>query len=465
MIPLIFPMLSVAQMAQLPVPTPAPTPQEIIRPQAVLALPGRLDSVPVFNSNSPELVLKEGILLSTFPAQGKATPSAHLNYAFKGRFDLFAHHIARGEADNLTTLYLGVIVQNPGIQPVTVEVLQGASYLSQPDAPFIDLPTLVENPEGKVYAGPGSRAMDTVMRGQRQDSLPAQVVIPPGGYRMLLNLPIPVRELKPPLNGRSTLLRLRSSGPVYLASLALFAKSELTQAEQAKPNAVRERAPNLEEWQALLERGELSSPRDRPPTPLDAKGGIIYGRVAGVSQGSTWRGTLVTPGQINLRIPGLGQAVSYGLSTLHGGRQGTGQIQTAAMLARYPDTAYQAHGNYGIEYNLALPLFNPTPSPQRVVVALETPIKEDVLSKNGLRFFDPLPKSTFFRGPVRVRYRDDRGRAQTRYVHVVQKRGQQGEPLVELTLPPRKMQSVQVDFLYPPDATPPQVLTIRTLAN
>lgn len=69
---------------------------EVIRRQEVRALPGSLDEVPVFNSNSPEVVQQDGILLSTFPPEGMANPEAHLNYAFNGRFDIFAHHIARG---------------------------------------------------------------------------------------------------------------------------------------------------------------------------------------------------------------------------------------------------------------------------------------------------------------------------------------------------------------------------------
>lgn len=49
----------------------APPPEEVVQPQEVRALPGRLDAIPTFNSNSPELVLREGILLSTFPRQAK----------------------------------------------------------------------------------------------------------------------------------------------------------------------------------------------------------------------------------------------------------------------------------------------------------------------------------------------------------------------------------------------------------
>ncbi|MEG4440612.1 DUF3370 family protein [Microcoleus sp. AT9_B5] len=49
-------------------------------------LPGKLDSIPLFHSNSPKWVKKEGILLSTFPPDGKKVPAANLNFAFQGHF-------------------------------------------------------------------------------------------------------------------------------------------------------------------------------------------------------------------------------------------------------------------------------------------------------------------------------------------------------------------------------------------
>ncbi len=90
-----------------------PKPQEILRPQEMRVLPGQLDNVLVFNSNSPELVLEEGILLSSFPSAGKQTPQAHLARTFSGRFDIFTHHIAKGSATDLRTLYHAVVAYNP----------------------------------------------------------------------------------------------------------------------------------------------------------------------------------------------------------------------------------------------------------------------------------------------------------------------------------------------------------------
>jgi len=77
-------------------------------------------------------------------------------------------------------------------------------------------------------------------------------------------------------------------------------------------------------------------------------------------------------------------------------------------------------------------------------------------------FYDPPETRIFFRGTVRVMFNDDGGKTLTRYIHIVQRPGQQGEPLVNVNMKPGERRLVQVDFLYPPDATPPQVLTVRS---
>lgn len=422
-----------------------PAPQEVVQIQEVRALPGQLDKTPVFNSNSPEVVQTEGILLSTFPGKGKANPDAHLNFAFTGRFDLFAHHIARPKSGQ--DFYHGVLVHNPTSRPIKVLTLQANSYLSsKADAPFIELPSQVESPLGKVYAGPGSRVSSDVLRRRLQAGLPTRLEIPPGESRMLVNLPMPVSS------GRSTLMRLWSNGKLYMASMAIAV-------DPKKPQA-----PSLQAWKTLLMKGELVTPRDRAPTPpKETKGQFIYGRVAGVSQGSQWLAKVTDgPKAQHLTIPQPGKAISYALNTLHHGTLGTQQIQTASMLARYPDTAYFAHGNYGVAYNLTLPLYNSSRQTQTVTLAIQTPIKENQLSKGGLRFYQRSGQPVFFRGTVKLRYQDSQGQTQIRYVHLVQHRGQQGKPLLTLDLPPGKQQVVQLEILYPADSTPPQVLTIKT---
>jgi len=174
---------------------------EVIRYQEVRPLPGALDEIPVFNSNSPEIVQQNGILLSTFPKDGMASSDAHLDYAFNGRFDIFAHHIARGvDPDDRRTLFMGVVVYNPGTEPVEITIHQGVSYLSQ-EAPFIDLPDARLSTNGNIYAGPGSRTTTDILRGANQSQWPSRITIPPGHVHLLMNTPIPLRSLTVPVNG------------------------------------------------------------------------------------------------------------------------------------------------------------------------------------------------------------------------------------------------------------------------
>jgi Protein of unknown function (DUF3370) len=466
--------------------------REILQPQDVRPLPGGLDSTPVFNSNSPEAIRQSGILLSTFPSQGKLYPSAHLGYPLQGRFDVFAHHIAKTDKPDTTpTLYNGILIYNPSsTQSVVVNVLKAGSFLGNPEAPYIGLPAFVENPLGRFFSGPGGRLTDALLRSNRLPSWPSRLDLLPKQSQMLMNLPIPVprtgltrltsassmsrvrmpavlpRSLRlnvMPLNmasssnTRSTMLQLYSSGSVYMSYLAMYAS--------VAPNGT-ERPPQKSDWENLVINGRLAEPRDRPPSVTDnGSPEFFYGRVSGVSRGSQWEARVTdTPRSKRLTIPHIGEAFSYGLSTLPRGTFGTGQVQSAPMLVRYPDTAWQSHGNYGVHYQVSLPLYNPTDKPKQVAVAIQTPIKRDVWG-NGLQFLRALPDQIFFRGTIRVRYQDDNKIPQLRYYHLNQRQGQQGEPLAMLTLGRKENRPISLDYMYPPDSTPPQVLTIQTLAE
>lgn len=438
-------------------------PPPVVNPSEVRPLPGKLDDVLVFNSNSPEVVQTDGILLSTFPPSGKRFPNAHLNQPLSGRFDFFSHHIARPVGQQ-RTLYQGAIIHNPTGKSVRLRILQGASYLTSPDAPFVDLPGIVEDPNGKVFSGPGSRLMGDILRGANHPNFPSQIIIPPYQNRLLFSLPIKAS------NARSTFLRLESDGPLYLANLAMYAVAEIPPTPpnsegEAAPPVPTFREPTLEEWRYLLVSSQLVQPRDLPPTPLEEAtfGKTIYSRVAGISVGSEWVATLADgPGKSYLSTPPKGKAFSYPLSTVTTGTYGTKQVQSAPMLVRYADTALRAHGNYGVRYNLTLPLANNSSDRKTVTVSLQTPIKQNQYA-DRLFFFEPPQERIFFRGTVRVAYTDDRGQPQTRYFHVIQRRGEQGQPLITLNMLPGDRREVTVDLLYPPDATPPQVITVRTL--
>jgi hypothetical protein len=149
---------------------------------------------------------------------------------------------------------LGVILKNPGNEPVKVSVLQAASFIEKPHAPFIQLPDLAENPTGRLYAGAGDRTTDLILRGYTQTGWPAQITIAPGQSKMLFALPVPIRDQPPANNCRSTIVKAETTGKVYAACLSMRAR---------KNAAGRERQPSLEEWQGLLRNGSLVTPRVR----------------------------------------------------------------------------------------------------------------------------------------------------------------------------------------------------------
>jgi hypothetical protein len=160
-----------------------------------------------------------------------------------------------------------------------------------------------------------------------------------------------------------------------------------------------------------------------------------------------------------LTIPAPGNAFSYVISSVNRNTFGTGQIQSAPMVARYPDTAYRSHGNYGVRYSLKLPLYNNTGSAQTITLKFQTPMQDESLAQ-ALRFRRPPDNRIFFRGTVRLKFRNQMGLERTHYVHLVQRRGEETDPLLQLTIPAEARQVLEIDLVYPPDATPPQVITV-----
>jgi hypothetical protein len=431
-------------------PLPANTVEEA---NDIRALPGKLNSIPVFNSNSPEVVQSEGVLLSTFPPKGMKFPAAHLNYPLDGDFSIFFHHISNGVLINSNkTVFIGLIANNPNDRNAVLKINRAAKYLSQPDASFKVLPPSSDNAKGDVYAGPGDRVMSDFLHAKPNGPMwPDTIVIPPHQTRVIAALPISVKRLVPPLNGLSGMIDLHSNRPVYLASLALYSKANTDGVDTV---------PELADWDSALHNDDLVRPREKAPTAPGAKNGIVYGRVSGVSVGTTWDGLITdAPNAKNLSIkPGV--KISYPISSIEQGAFGSGQVQSAPMAVRYPDTAYKHHGNYGVHYALQVPLHNTGDLEAVVTVHLQTPLKSDE-HKNELRFFESPPAKVFYRGTVRVRYLDDNNQNCDKYIHLVQNRGEKSGPLAQFLLKAGEHRKVQLDLYYPPDATPPQVLTIK----
>lgn len=433
----------------------AQTQSAVLRPQVVEPLAGGLDGVLVVNDNNPELITAPGILLSTFAPTGRAVPEAHLDVALEGRFDLFSHHVYAGKPETQdSTLWLAVVAEPRGSRAVTLRLLNGSTALSQsldpsqPGAPFLPLPTLMPQGLSPVYAGPGSRVASELLGRQRSPLIPAQWTLAPGQPSTLLVLPIPVRGLDPLLNGRNLQLRLQSDGPLSVATLAAFG-----------PN---DRPPPADTWATLLAGG--LSPREHLASPRGAPGPITYSRVSGVQRGSLWTARLTDPG---LTYLSAGRApISWPIASLLRGTLGTAQVQTAELKAFYPGTAWAAHGNYGVEYDLTIPLRNTGLMPTTLQLVFESPLKVDQ-AQGGLRFNTLPAKAVMFRGTVEVSGLDgSSGRPAGRQgFHLVLRNGQPAPPLGTVTLPPGGERTLRVRLIYPADASPPQVLSLLPLAG
>ncbi len=442
-----------------PAATPQPA-QTVLRRQSVAPLAGGLDRVPMVNDNNPELIVGPGILFSGFdPRRGwNGVPlpeaAAHLNSPLNGPFELFSHHVYAGKPESLdSTLWLAVVAAPRGEQPVRLRLRAGATALSQsvdgqdPAAPFLPLPVLMPQGLTPVWSGPGSRVATELLRRERSPQLPPEWILPPGQLSTLLVLPIPVRGLDPLLNGRNLQLRLEADGPVDLATLAAFGDTK--------------QAPAAPVWAQLLQ-GKLS-PKEHAPSPKGSPGPLIYSRVSGVEQGSAWRGRLTDPGQSSLAMSRA--PISWPIAALERGTFGTGQVQTPPLSAFYPGTAWAAHGSYGVEYDLTLPLRNDTSAPLSLQLALESPLKNDQ-ALGGLRFNSVPGKAVLFRGTVEVSGLDGTaGKPAGRQgFHLVLRAGQMGPALGTVTLAPGQQRQLQVRLIYPADATPPQVLSLLPIA-
>ena len=429
-------------------PTPAPSPVPTVTPLPILPLPGKLDDTLVFNSNSPEIVQEPGILLSTLPAPTEADRDVHLNQPFAGTFQVFSHHIAKDANPGDRLLTLGLLAHNPGDRAVRLELVKGASYLSQPDALFVPLAPIIDDPTGKVYAGPGDRVATDWLNGRSPIS-PRTFWLPAKSSVLVYNLAVPTDvAILPPINGRTTQIEFVSDGLIHLAEVAAFAEKG--------PQGFT--MPTQADYERVLADRRLAGPRDLAPTAYDPtqpvpKGRFVFGRVAGVSHGAYWLGDLLAP------MPG--ESIGYPIATALLNRLGTDQVQSAPMLRRYADTAYHAHGNYGVTYRLSVPLANKTDQPRRFTFTLSSPAKvEGQLLEAKLTYLNPPNRPVMFRGPVELSWTARNGQKQTRRTHVVVQHGQQMPPFATVEVPPYATYDATITLLYPADATPPQLLTI-----
>ena len=411
----------------------------------VRPLPGGLDGRLVVNSNHPEIVRGPGIALSTLPWSG----AAHQDVMLDGPFEVFAHHQNRSQR----SLYQAVVLHNPGPEPVRVAIGPSASYVTR-DAPYRDTAAdIADDPHGRLTSGPGDFVATALLRGERAIAAEA-VTLAPGETRLLHT-----KELFAG-NEATSQFTFDASGPVA-AAVVIEDAPPTDAAVAARLRAGQRVAPN---------------PGDLAPTPPGAPGGKMYGRVAGVQQGARWVADLGDAGGAIVLPPG-DFSRGWVLNAKEKHTVGTDQVQTAPVLTRYPDAAYAAHGNYGLEYDLTIPVRNPTAEPRQVSLAFDTPPTPGAPPPpppppfwlgwlaSALPFLKLLPGdgqvSRAFRGTVAIETTRGDGRVTTRLVHVSQRLGQKGSrPLHTLTLAPGEAAAMRVRLRYPANATAPHVLRV-----
>ena len=127
---LLLPLVLGCAVLLSPIASRSSAPEPTLREGLVLPLPGQLNRELMVNDNNPEVVSDSGILLSTFAAQGKAHPGAHLDVPLSGSFELFSHHVfaGKGQAPN-STLWLAVVVGNRSSQPVPASIPSGTTAI------------------------------------------------------------------------------------------------------------------------------------------------------------------------------------------------------------------------------------------------------------------------------------------------------------------------------------------------
>lgn len=422
---------------------------------SIYPLPGQLNQVPMVNSNSPEVITSAGILVSTLPPLKPGDGSVYLDHALTGRFQVFAHHVAE-PPDSSRQLHLGLLLSNPQPEPIAVRLLRGHSFLLTPDAPYRSLPPLISGWDSLVFSGPGDRLMANVLN-QTENALRPSMMIPGQSTQLMEQWPVPVdwQWMRPRRNVRSTLLELESSGAVYSSLVAAWVP------QGQKPVA--------ETFAQVLEQRQLAGSREPAPTPLQFDTPVNpqafrYGRVAGVSEGTQWQ-TAILGGQAPLGYLKPGETVGFPIAAVHLKRLGTTQNQSGRLLRRYPDTAYQSHGNYGVRYVLQADFNNDETAPQIYNWRLSHPLRvipnEPEETAAQVWYTRQDSERVVFRGSLMMDWHDDQHHHQRSWHHVVLKEGQKGPVFFTVEVPPGEKQALTLTLIYPPDCVPPQLLSIE----
>ena len=411
----LVPLLALATLQALP----AHAFVALMAGQRARPLSGTFNNVPVLHSNQPEEVEGPGILISTTPGLAYAAetgqPLANAAFTFNGEFGVHLHHkyfppyrgsIRAGQ--RRTELTVGLILINPGYQPVRIRFESGAVRNSF-EAPYLGNAKIGVRPLGRRpwNTGPGDATAIQLLRGQLDRRLEDEVVIPGRSRLVLFSTPVPA------LGIANALLKGRSNGPFQMAVVA--AADSASDADLL----------------AVLDAGRLAPGRVYLNRLADINSRRVFSRVGGVALGDAYQASishdLSTQGPLH---------VPFTSTNRH--NFGTGEVQVNPLASRMLDSSLDNVGTYGVRFDVDLNLRGN--GPYELVLSHPAPV-------GGKTF-------TAFRGSLQVRTADG-----LQEMHVGMRSGQ-SLPLTTLNLRPGIVNPVRVSLVYPADATPGHLLSV-----
>lgn len=387
--------------------------------QTARPLNGSFNKVPVLHSNQPEEVEGPGILINTAPGVAYAAENGqalgNAEFTFNGDFGVHIHHkyfppyrgsIRAGQ--RRSELTIGLILINPGYQPVTIRFESGAVRNSF-EAPYLGNAKIGVRPLGPRpwNTGPGDATAVQMLRGQLDRRLQDEVVIPGRSRLVLFSTEIPA------LGIANALLKGRSNGPFQMAVVAASNPSSDV------------------DLLAVLDEGRLAPGRVYLNRITDINNRRVFSRVGGVALGDTYQASIThdLSTQGPLHVP---------LTSTNRHNFGTGEVQVNPLATRMLDSSLDNVGTYGVRFDVDLDLRGN--GPYELVLSHPSPV-------GGKNF-------TAFRGSLQVRTADG-----LQEMHVGMRSGQ-SLPLTTLNLKPGVSNPVRVSFVYPADATPGHLLSV-----
>ncbi|MGE3725116.1 MAG: DUF3370 family protein [Candidatus Sericytochromatia bacterium] len=445
---------SFAGCAAFQQPPPPETIEKVSHDLRVFPLPGGLNETWMLHSNSPERVEQSGILVSSLPP-AKLEDKRKLGVALQGEFGLFLHHVARTPPLSSSRLYLAVVASNPAERETALKVKQGAFFRTWPEAPFYALSGIQNNDSGQIFAGAGDRLSLAWLRGENTIE-PRAVQLPAHAHRVLLLEAVPTNPLwvLQQDNALSGLFQFQSEDPVYLSTLAWVSQT-------GEP-------PQEKDLIQMLESGLAAGPEEAPATAYISgqpppRGVFRYGRVAGIGNGSEWQG------QLNPLPVEVGERVGFPIASVYLKRLGTQQNQSAPLHKRVSETAIESHGNYGLKYSLKAQLHNPDTRPRRYAIYLHNPLEvrlqPDLPHQAEAIFQTSRSAAVRFRGSLLLSWKvDSADKIEESLMHQILHEGEEAGALKIFELPAQSSSELKIELVYPPDATPPQLLELQRLS-